>query len=187
MINRNLDELKIQYESLIPLGAKFRPGTDDTLGCIYEQLGILNTMIGKFELALDNFNRAIEIDVSGNYIPYGFHDYYIFVFRSWAFEASGQYQAAVNDLSCYMLSPNEYELPVYARERRGDNYRKMGQLNKAIDDYSELIEYDNTPYCSPLTVLLEKRSKCYREVGEEEKAQADFEKSAELQQENQGE
>ena len=27
MINRNLDELKIQYESLIPMGAKFRPGT----------------------------------------------------------------------------------------------------------------------------------------------------------------
>ena len=136
------------------------------------ELGILYNLNGKYKKALVCFNKAMEIDP----------DYHrVYEERSKSFVGLKQYQAAIDDLSLELTKEGSCFSTDSILERRADIYRKLGEIAKAVEDYSKIIEKEEpTVLETTLAECLEKRGNCYQELGEEEKAKSDFEKAAEL-------
>ena len=147
---------------------------NDKLSILHYMLGKEYEKAGKNELAIESFTRALKIAPE-------WHEIYRDRYETYA--AIGEYQAAIDDLSCYIdHEPSKY-MAVGWLTSRGDLYCKIGEYGKALEDYGKAIQYEKryggdffwiTPH------ILQQRGKCYEALHEEEKAQADFKKVAKL-------
>jgi tetratricopeptide (TPR) repeat protein len=141
---------------------------DNTFVPIHVELGILYNFTGKYETALQCFNKALAIDPAY---------YSVFTERAKTFDALKEYQAAIDDLTYDIEHYSSYS----SFEHRADIYHKIGQIEKAVDDYSKLIEKEREDgYSFTLPRCLEKRGKCYQDLREDIKAKADFDEAADL-------
>jgi tetratricopeptide (TPR) repeat protein len=124
----------------------------------------------KHELAIGAFNKALTISPE---------HYSIRRERAKAFAAINEHQAAIDDLTWEIQRfSSAYSLDL---EPRADSYCQIGDFNKAVEDYSRIIEWESRySYGSTLARILKKRGECYRLLHEDEKARADFDRAAEL-------
>ena len=149
---------------------------NDAIMFLHMELGLLYTSTGENKLAIKCFDKALAINPECTEV---------YSERSKVHEAMHEYQAAIDDLDCYL----NQEVTKLFREaefsKKGDIYYKMGEYSNALADYSTAIklieQYNFDDY--RLTKLFEKRGKCYEALHKEEKAQADFNKAAKLKKE----
>ncbi|MEZ5429033.1 MAG: TonB family protein [Pyrinomonadaceae bacterium] len=96
----------------------------------YQKQANENIVRGEFDLAVGNYNKAIELNPQNTSI---------YVSRGQAFFNKKDYKLAVADYDkAIELNPNE----VSAYSNRGISYERMGELEKAISDYKKVIELD---------------------------------------------
>jgi len=82
--------------------------------------------------ALKDFSKAIEVEPQ-NYKPYSF--------RGLLYSAMKDHQSAINDLtSAIELCTRNNECAYSDYYSRGESYRLLGQVDKAIEDYTKAIE-----------------------------------------------
>jgi len=173
-----IDDSKVTSEELVVIDSmiadlkiisNYESQSDSSKATILVELGNLYNLTGKYEIAIESFNKAMEIYPEHNRIIEE---------RSKSYKALKNYQAALDDLNCINENNLFYEESI---ERRGDIFFIIGEFKKAAEDYSKLIEIISLYSKNVLSRLLEKRSKCYQELGEEEKAKEDFERAEELE------
>jgi len=100
------------------------PGRDPR---VYFHRGRAYEKIGKFDNAIEDYNRAIDLNLS--YYP-------AYFMRGMAFEKTGRLNDAIEDYSrAIALNPSYYE----AYNNRGMLYKKLGQRDKAIEDLVKAI------------------------------------------------
>jgi tetratricopeptide (TPR) repeat protein len=129
----------------------------------YTGRGIAYQRLGKFDLAIENFNQAIKLELSGeNYRG-----------RGSCYLQFRQYDKALADYNTMIkLSPNELGYYVI----RAGLYALIGEFRLAILDYNFII--DREPYNFDNYVC---RGYQYYELGEYQKAIEDYDKALELQ------
>ena len=158
-------------------------------GCAYHDLG-------KYELAIQDNNKAIELNpnyfeaYSNRGLAYSYlgqkeraiQDYnkaiqinpnYFEAYnnRGFAYSELGQYEQAIQDFDKAL----EFKQHEFIYNGRGAAYANLGQHERAIDDFNKAIELN--PNFAEFYYF---RGLCYQELGENEKAQADFAKAKEL-------
>lgn len=99
----------------------------------YNFRGLAFANTGQFEKAIEDFDRAIELD------PY-FRD--AFLNRGTAFENMGRFESAIENLDTAIALNPSYE----AFFNRGITFEKTGQLARAIADYDNAIALDPSRY-----------------------------------------
>jgi len=139
------------------------------------ELGRLYKKAGKNKISLKYYNKAMLFPSKSNWMRDE-----IYKERSEIYEVMNNYQAAIDEMNFLI---KEDSLKVINLKRKGDLLSKAAEHSSAVSIYSEAIEIESNDKYSQylLPVLLEKRGKCYRELGEEEKAKADFDRIEELQ------
>ncbi len=96
----------------------------------YNDLGVAYHRMGKYDLALENYTKAVELD-----------PFYDFALGNRALTKSdlGEWDAAIIDYNeAIRLMP--YFADYY--NNRGYTYRKMGRYRKAIQDFEKVLELD---------------------------------------------
>jgi tetratricopeptide (TPR) repeat protein len=108
---------------------------DDTFVPVYAELGFLYNTAGKYELAINNFNRALTADL--------FYDFQLYEERAKAYEALHEYQAAVDDYS-KLIEDYSKEGSVFRLdkilEKRGKCYQDLDEAAKAKADFDKAAE-----------------------------------------------
>ena len=147
---------------------------NDKLSLLHYMLGREYEKADKNELAIESFTRALKIAPEW---------YDIYRERYARYAAIGEYQAAIDDLSCFIdHQPSKASVIDWLAER-GNLHCKIGEYDKALEEYSKAIQYEKRyggdfPWIIP--GILQQRGKCYQALHEEEKAQADFKKAAKI-------
>jgi len=95
-----------------------------------ENRGYAYDELGEYQRALQDYDRAIELDP--NYAK-AYHN------RGIAYDELGEYQRALQDYGCAIeLDPNYAK----AYHNRGDAYSELGEYQRALQDYDRAIELD---------------------------------------------
>ncbi|MEZ5147953.1 MAG: tetratricopeptide repeat protein [Bacteroidales bacterium] len=95
----------------------------ENLAEIYFNRGDNFMMLNNFELALEDFNKAIELEP--------FYPYYIF-YRAYLYQDNGYNAEAINDYDRVLLyNPEDY----VAMTNRGEAYYALGNKNAAFLDF----------------------------------------------------
>jgi tetratricopeptide (TPR) repeat protein len=129
----------------------------------YANRGLAFTSIGKWDDAINDFNKVIELDP--NY-GWGYID------RGVAYQNTNQWDRSIGDFSkAIEIDPDN--LDAYAG--RGVSYGVLGQPDKAIADLSRTIKL-NPKY----TKGYSNRGVTYATLGYQDKAIADYSKAIEL-------
>jgi tetratricopeptide (TPR) repeat protein len=119
--------------------------------------------MGKYEDALADFNRAIELDP--NYA-------WAIARRGETYRRMGKYEDALADFNrAIELDPN----CAWAIASRGQTYHQMGKYEDALADFNRAIELDPN-----LDWAIALRGETYRLMGKYEDALADFNRAIEL-------
>ena len=154
---------------------------DDTISLLHYELGYLYSRDIVFPPLCMDHNKIINcFDKALLYDP-GFIQAYRE--RALTHEVNGNYKAAIDDLTCYLnhhVTLNGCGLTLAIR---GDLYYKIGELDKAIEDYGIAIkscENDKVAFLFRLPEYYEKCGKCFESLNKEAKAKEDFKKAAKL-------
>ena len=96
----------------------------------------LAVLAGKFETAIGDYNQLLPA------LPHGMGFYH----RGFAYLSTGNYSAAIADLSAALELSAELDLgkAVEAYYNRGGAYYQTGQYELAVDDFYEVTERDST-------------------------------------------
>ncbi|MCL0054051.1 tetratricopeptide repeat protein [Dehalococcoidia bacterium] len=126
-------------------------------------LGMVGKEMRDYESAIENFTKMIRIqpDWEDGYLR-----------RAQCYEAKNEYQLASEDYSHVIRIRNDGG----PFGRRGYCFQRIGEYQKAIDDYTTVIENDRPHYKTYLH-----RATCYKQIGLDEAAKRDYQKSAELE------
>lgn len=160
--------------------------------------GVAHRNLKQFDAAIRDFTRVLELDTKSyagyagramtkreaNNIPAAIED------MNAAIRLAPQKEAGrlLISLSYYHLDTGEYPAMLDACSRSkqaavnaesincvGRAYLKLGQYDKARQEYDELIQFNGT-----LSYAYRNRAKAHLELGQLEKAKRDFDKAAEL-------
>ena len=97
----------------------------------YYKKGLDHGKLEKYQEAIENFNKAIELDP--NSVAFYFA-------RGDVYEILKKYEEAINDYDeAIELDPDNS----YCYCNRGIAYEKMGEYQEAINDYNKAIELDS--------------------------------------------
>ena len=129
---------------------------------MYDNRGDVYRWIRQYDLAVQDYNKAIEINSNES-------DYYN---RGRAYQAAMQLEKAIQNYDKVIELNPRY---VHAYYFRGLAYYHIKNYEVAIKDYTKCIELDPKDKWN-----YRSRGKCYQQIGEEAKAQADFAKAKEL-------
>lgn len=151
---RDYDAAIADYNKTIELNPKFSwPYLNRALA-----LGRLN----RWEEAIADYGRAIELDQ--NYAS-------AYNGRAWSYCQIGKYEEALTDADrAIKLRPNDANF----YDTRADAYMGLKRYDDALADFNTAIKL------SPEGWLYQRRGELYRLMGDETKAQADFDKAKEL-------
>ena len=128
----------------------------------YNNRGLAYAKLGQYERAIQDFDKAIELN------PNLYQAYYN---RGNAYYDLGQYERAIQDFNkAIELNPNFAD----AYYNRGNAYRNLKQYTLAIKDFNKALSLLEHP------IIYNNRGLCYKALGDEKKAQADFAKAKEL-------
>lgn len=137
---------------------------------LYKLRGLAYTSEKKYDSAIKDFDRAIELRPKN---PDVFYD------RGYAYNQKGSFQEAIRDYSAsiYYLDlindstrSNRYRLKYEkAYNNRGTAYGYIGKLNNAIDDFTRAIKNDST-----FSDAYNNRGMTYRQLGKYKEAISDF-------------
>ena len=120
-------------------------------------------LTGRYEEALADFDRAIELDP----------DYaWAIANRGEAYEALGRYEEALADFDRAMEFDPDLD---WAIASRGQVYEALGRYEEALADFERAIEID-----PDYDWAIASRGRTYRLMGRNEEALADFERAMEL-------
>ena len=128
--------------------------------------GISFAMSGEYERAIEDFNKAIELDV--NYTE-------AYLYRGSAYDELKEYERAIEDYNKTIELDVNYTKAYYAR---GLVYDELMQYERAIEDFNKTIELDPN-----FAGAYNNRGLAYARSGHYEIAMVDFEKVIELNQE----
>jgi len=141
-----------ESDELLNLGSAF-----------YIDRGIAYTEKGKYDKAIDEFNKAIKINPK-------FAEAYSF--RGIVYGKKGQYDRAIDDFTeAIEINPKFAE----AYSNRGFGYMRKGQYDRAIDDFTEAIEIN--PKFAQAYMF---RGSAYIALRQYDKYTSDFNKAKEL-------
>ena len=126
-------------------------------------IGLSHQFKGKFDDAIENFNRAIEQN------PYFAEAY---CYRGTAYFNKKELSCALKDLNEAMRLNSNYD---EAYNNRGLVYSHKGQYDRAIKDFDKAIELK-----SDYAGAYNNRGAAYRDKGEYDRAIKDFDKAIEL-------
>jgi tetratricopeptide (TPR) repeat protein len=125
--------------------------------------GNVRIQAGEYALAIDDFNKALQLDPKSAEAYHG---------RGLAYSQLGELDRAIADLSeAIQLNPNDFR----AFYNRGLMYSRKGDYDPALADLSEAIRL-NPGYARAYLA----RSRVYVRTGDNAKAEADREKAFEL-------
>ena len=129
----------------------------------YFRRAFKNDDLGKYEEAIEDLNKAIELKP----------DYtYAYNNRGFAYNNLGQYNRAIEDLDkAIELDPDN----TYAYNNRGFAYNNLGQYNRAIEDYDKAIELD-----PDYARAYNNRGSTYDDLKQYDRAIEDYDKAIEL-------
>ncbi|RLG44327.1 MAG: hypothetical protein DRN81_04785 [Thermoproteota archaeon] len=119
--------------------------------------------LGQYEKAINDFNKAIEIDPS---------DAVAYTNRGTAYDNLGQYDKAIDDYNKAIEINSRY---AEAYNNRGNVYHKLGQYNKAIQDYNKAIEI-NPNYAKAYN----NRGTAYADLNQYQQAMENYNKAIKL-------
>jgi Flp pilus assembly protein TadD len=94
---------------------------------LYNNRGGANAQLGRYPLALEDFNKAIRLQ------PHYADSYY---FRGNTYVNMGQYQLAIEDYNKAIALKPDY---AYAYNNRGASYFKLSRYQSAVKDFNEAI------------------------------------------------
>lgn len=130
---------------------------------IYIKRGNANMEKGFYDRAIDNFNRALELDTANSIL---------YDNRGLAYGRKGLYKRALEDFN-RAIELNPYNSEAY--NNRGYFYRRIKQFDKAIVDFNKAIELNPTNSSAYFN-----RGFAYNDTGLRERAVVDFAKAVEL-------
>ena len=142
-----------------PVPAPVEPAPDFAF---YRKRGDENIFKGKLDLALVDYNKAIELNPK---------DTTAYLNRGRAYSSSKDFSRAVADYEKVIeLNPKES----MAYFNRGDSYEKMGDVQRAISDYQKAVELDasNEPAKTQLQRLQAEQAKLLPKPKEPERVAA---------------
>jgi tetratricopeptide (TPR) repeat protein len=113
---------------------------------------------GNYHLAVQHFNRALEISPDMTQV---------YAQRGVAYQNQGQIEAAMQDFDRALAANPKDSVVLTAR---GVVYRDRNDLNKAIDEFSRVIDVRGD------TDAYYERAQAYEAIGDHTKALADFDK-----------
>jgi tetratricopeptide (TPR) repeat protein/predicted ATPase len=135
----------------------------NTLTVAFERRGESHRLAERFDEALNDFNRAIELNPGD----------------AWAIGSRGQVYAAKD---CFHEALTDFDRAVelnpgyaWAISSRGETYRLMGRFDEALTDFSRAIELDPS-----YAWAISHRGETYREMGRFDEALTDFNRAIEL-------
>lgn len=105
-----------------------QPHEKATLSRTHRYRGVALHQQGEFDLAIEEFNRAIEI------MPEAAWTYFS---RGLAYEAKGELDLALKDFNTTIQRRSDYTRPY---RDRGRIYRRKGDYDKAIADFNTVME-----------------------------------------------
>lgn len=136
------------------------PRAYNTRGLLYHELR------ADFDRAIDDYNKAIELDPTGDYAVY------IYTNRGIAYAVKGNYDQAIRDYSKTIEFRPEY---AQAYSNRGNAYSKKGDFYQAIRDLNKAIELDPKKAATYYN-----RGSVYLAKGDHRRAISDYNKAIEL-------
>lgn len=130
---------------------------------VYYHRGLAAMEMGRFDGAIQDFNKAIALDPS---------DYNAYVNRGLLFIESGQTDKALEDLDkAISLNPGSFE----AYSNKGMAYGKAGMLDRAIEQFSKAIEIN-----PDAEIAYGNRGLAYALIGQSDRALEDLNKAIQL-------
>ncbi|MBQ3443184.1 MAG: tetratricopeptide repeat protein [Selenomonadaceae bacterium] len=154
----NLDAIKL-YNELLKI--------DPNPGLVYSYRATAYIGLKDYEQAIQDCNKGIEL-----YPTYS----EVYNNRGWAYLEMGNYEQAINDFSTAIKRKKNNHI---AYTNRACAYLELKKYEQAIDDCNKVIEEFN-PKAKIKAEAYYVRSECYKALGEESKAQADFVKAKQL-------
>jgi tetratricopeptide (TPR) repeat protein len=131
-----------------------------------DKLMPFTSFLKKYELALDDFNKSIEIDPKHDGISTSYHH------RGWIHHTIGNLEKAIQDYSrAIELEPDYY----LAHNNRGQAYQELGNFDAAIKDHTTAIALHPEE-----DLAYNNRGFDYNSLGEYHKAIEDLEKCVTL-------
>jgi tetratricopeptide (TPR) repeat protein len=130
---------------------------------IYSFQGFVYAGLGQYEKALDDLNRAIQLDP--NRAP-------AYNRRGNIYQKLGQYEQALADYKrAIQLNPED----ITSYNNRGNIYANLGQYEKALADYERVVHLNPDD-----AITYNNRGTTYHDMGQYEQAIADFNEAIRL-------
>jgi tetratricopeptide (TPR) repeat protein len=133
------------------------------LGEAYFNRGILYNQLDSSELAVSDFDKAIEL---------GIKDPYLYYFKGASLAEMEKYDNAIESYSIAIKMDSKFGL---AYLMRGNSYYKKKEYSKAISDYNKVIELDKKEEMAYIM-----RGLSYESLGDYKKALDDLQKAKNL-------
>ena len=133
------------------------------LSLAYNNRGLTYDEMGRFELAINDFDRAIALDAS---------DHKVYTNRGMLYGKIGQFDKAIADFEkAITLDPSHAE----AYNNLGIAYAKAGLIDKAFEQFNKTIRVDQNQGAAYYN-----RGLLYLRTGDKERAAADYRKACDL-------
>ena len=158
-----------KWDACIKLCTEYISSQGDPYGqsVAYYHRGLAYGVKGEYDRAIEDFNKAIELD------PIHANTYHL---RGHAYYNKGDHDLAIEDCNKSLeLKPDNAD----AHSIRGNAYHNKGDHDRAIEDYNKTIELDpenSSAYCN--------RGLAFGNKGEYDRANEDCNKSLELKPDN---
>ena len=141
----------------------------------YSTRGDIYLKLKDYNRAVEDFNRCFELDPKLYTVYYGLAE---------AHEKLGQYDLAAEDYTQVIKNLSD-KMAATWYYKRGVCYQKLKLYDKAIEDFTQTISIMGCE--DKLSIFFElsykNRGECYEAMGETSKAQADFAKAKQLENE----
>ena len=161
--DKNYEEAVKCYDEIIKIDSAFKDA--------YNNRGLSYKNLGRYEEAITDFTKAIEIDIKVNTNPTYKEAYNN---RGNLYNNLGRYEEAVLDFDKVIeLNTNPTFKEVY--NNRGFSYAKLEKYEEAVSDYTKAIEIDDK-----YIEAYNNRGISFAHLGDNEKAIIDFNMAIEI-------
>lgn len=160
--HRNLSQYQaaiVAYDKAITLG--------DHDAIVYNSRGLAKSSLGQRQDAFADFERASQLDTQNAVYPANAAE---------ELNRLGKYEEVITWANTAIERNKQY---AWAYELMGDAYRCLGQYQKAIDAYTQALDYNPNLNASRATSI-HHRGLCYSELVFYDKALADYEEAIKI-------